>query len=251
MRERGQTTDYELAERNTRAAIREQSCGEEQASRLVESFKTVCDKQNAEDPFSVGWPIIEDACPYAGLGTKCDPVCAYCDMKHVCMYCPVKPRPAESGVDPPCPLRIPGCRCSTGLGPSILEYYCNAGNRFMGACVQGAGDEEFLEQEIADERFSEEETEEEDVTDGETEDDDLLEKSGNKTLFKEIGGEEPLDDEIEGEEFFEDESRRLYSPQSRESSFPSHVLIRTGFELRGLFVADLFYKSSISLKESF
>ena len=34
--------DYELAERNTQAVVREQSVEEEQASRLVDGFQPVC-----------------------------------------------------------------------------------------------------------------------------------------------------------------------------------------------------------------
>lgn len=42
MREQGHTIDYELAERNTRAALRDQSVEEEEASRLVDGFQPVC-----------------------------------------------------------------------------------------------------------------------------------------------------------------------------------------------------------------
>lgn len=42
-RQQGQIIDYELAERNTRAVICEQSVEEEQASGLVDNFMTVCD----------------------------------------------------------------------------------------------------------------------------------------------------------------------------------------------------------------
>ena len=246
MRKQGQTIDYELVERITRAVLRERSVEEERASRLVDGFKTVCaifvnitlqilfnaDKnKKAEDPFFVGWPITEEDCPYTGLGTKCNRVCFYCHMKHVCMHCALKPRSAEPSADPLCPLRIPGCRCSTGAGPSIAEYYCNASDRFMGAYVQGARDEEFFRGEVENEEYFEE-TEGEDVIEDETEDDELLEESGNERLFGEIGGEEPLDDENEGEEIVDDEARRLYSPQSSElffrarSSQPDCILSR-------------------------
>lgn len=207
-RQQGQIIDYKLAERNTRAVICEQSVEEEQASGLVDNFMT-----NAEDPLFVGWPIVEEDCPYARLGTKCDPFCVYCDMKHVCMHCALYPSSAESSVDPPCPLRIPGCRCSTGAGPSIREYYCNAGDRFMGAYVQGAGEEEYLEAEIEDEECFEEKTKERDVIEEENQDSEFVEESGNERLFKEIGGGGPLE-ENKGEEFAEDETQRLYSPQS-------------------------------------
>lgn len=43
MRKQGITIDYELAERNTRAVLREQSIEEKQASRLVDGFQPVCD----------------------------------------------------------------------------------------------------------------------------------------------------------------------------------------------------------------
>ena len=149
--------------------------------------------------------MIEEGCPYVGLGTKCDPICVYCDMKHVCMHCALKPRSVEASIDPPCPMRIPGCRCSSSdAGSSILEYFRHAGNPFMGACMQDARDEERLE----------EETGEDDIIEEETEDDGLLEASGNKSSFNVIGGEEALDDENENEEFFKDDTRNFLSPQS-------------------------------------
>lgn len=158
--------------------------------------------------------MIEEGCPYFELGTNCDTICVYCDMKHVCMYCALKPRSTEASIDPPCPMRIPGCRCSSDSGLSIRDYYCDAGNPFMGACMQGARDEEFIEEEIEDEECLEEEAGEDDVIEEEPEDDGLLEASGNKSLFKVIGGEEPLDDENEDEEFVKDDTRNFLSPQS-------------------------------------
>ena len=167
--------------------------------------------QNGEDLL---WPMIEEGCPYVGLGTKCDPICVYCDMKHVCMHCALKPRSVEASIDPPCPMRIPGCRCSSDAGPSILEYYCHAGNPFMGACVQDARGEEFIEEEIEDEECLEERTGEDDVIEEERGNDGLLEASRNKSLFNVIGGEEALDDENENEEFVKDDNRKFLSPQS-------------------------------------
>lgn len=99
----------------------------------------------------------------------------------------------------------------------------------MGAYVQGAGDEEYLEAEIEDEECFEEKTKERDVIEEENQDSEFVEESGNERLFKEIGGGGPLE-ENKGEEFAEDETQRLYSPQSRKSSFPNQVfLICTAF----------------------
>lgn len=248
-RKQGQIVDYELAERDTRAVACEQSIEEELASRLVDSFKLVSaispsislrlfsaltNKQNSEDPCFFAWPTIEEDCSYARLGAKCDPVCVYCDRKHICMHFALNPSSAEPSVDPPCPLRIPGCRCSTGAGPSIPEYYCNAGDRFIGAYVPGAGNEEFLEAEIEGERF-EEDIEEECVIEAETKDNGLVEKRGNEKLFRETEGGEPLDDGNKGEDFVEHETQGLYSPQSRKSSLWSQAfLTHTAFELRDL-----------------
>ena len=249
-RNQGQIVDFELAERNTRAVICEQSVEEEQASRLVDSFKTVSaispsissrllsaltNNQNSEDPLFFGWATTEDDCSYARLGTNCDPVCVHCDRKHICMHCASNPSSAEPSVDPPCPLRIPGCRCSsTVMGPSISEYYCNAGDRFIGAYMQGAGDEEFLEADIEGERF-EEDIEEEGVIEAKTMDNGLVEKSGSETLFRETEGGELLDDKGKGEDFVEHETQGLYSPQSRKSSLWSQAfLIRPASELRDL-----------------
>ena len=228
MRTQGQPIDYELAERNTRAAIREQSVEEEQASRLVDGFQPVCGihldivlrpffdakrEQNGEVTSLVGWQTTEDEYPYASLGTKCDHVCVYCDLKHVCMHCTPKPRSVEARIDPPCPLRIPGCRCSTGGGASIFEYYCNTGDPFMGAYVQGAEDEEFFQEEIGDEEDFEE-TGEEDVIEKETDYDGLLEDGASGGFLREVGGEKPLDDETGGEDFVESMAPPLFSPLS-------------------------------------
>ena len=158
--------------------------------------------------------MIEEGFPYVGLRTNCDPICVYCDMKHVCMHCALKPRSVEASIDPPCPMRIPGCRCSSDAGPSILQYYCHAGNPFMGACMQGARDEESIEEEIEGEDCLEAETGEDDVVEEENEDDGLLEASGNQSLFNVIAGEEPLDDENEDEELIKDSTRNVLSPQS-------------------------------------
>lgn len=46
MRQQGQHIDYELAEHNTRAILREQSVEEEQASRLFAGFQPVCGKSS-------------------------------------------------------------------------------------------------------------------------------------------------------------------------------------------------------------
>lgn len=171
------------------------------------------EKQDAEDTFFAAWPLNEEECLYAGLGTKCDPFGVYCDLKHVCMQCALKLRSAEASIDPPCPLRIPGCRCSTGAGPSMPEYHCNIGSPVMGTYVQGAGSENSLEKEIGDEEYVEEENREEHFVE-ETEIDEPLEDSENERLFKGIGGEKSLDDENDGEEFVEEETRNLCSPQS-------------------------------------
>ena len=125
MLEQGQTIDCELAERNTRAVLCAQSVEEEEASRLVDGFQPVYEipldivsrsyspaltkRQNADDIFFVGWPTMEEDCPNADFGTKCDPVCVYCDMEHVCMDCALKSGSTKASIDPPCPLRIPGC----------------------------------------------------------------------------------------------------------------------------------------------
>ena len=125
MYEHGQTIDFELEERNTQAESREQSAEEEHASRLVEGFRPVGNifltycfliysalitKQDAEDKFFSGWPLNEDDCLSAGLGTRCDPSCGYCEMKDVCIQCALKLPSMEASVDSLCPLRIPGCR---------------------------------------------------------------------------------------------------------------------------------------------
>ena len=121
----GQTIAFELEERNTQAESREQSAEEEHASRLFEAFRPVRNifltycfliisalitKQGAEGVFFSGWPLNEDDCLSAGLGTKCDPFCVFCDKKDVCMQCALKPYSKEASFDPLCPLRIPGCR---------------------------------------------------------------------------------------------------------------------------------------------
>ena len=129
------------------------------------------------------------------------------------MHCALKSRSAEASIDPPCPLRIPGCGCSTGAGPSVLEYCRNTGDPFMSAYVQGAGDKEVFEEEIEDGEYSEE-AGEEDFIEEETEDDGYVEDSGNEILFKDVGGEEPLDDENEGDELVDDGTLDLFTPQS-------------------------------------
>ena len=121
----GQTIGFELKERNAQAESREQSAAEEHASRLLKGlqpvgniflthcfliFSALITKQSAEDKFLSRWRLNEDDCLSAGLGTKCDPFCAYCDMKDVCIQCALKPCSMEASVDPLCPLRIPGCR---------------------------------------------------------------------------------------------------------------------------------------------
>lgn len=170
-------------------------------------------EQNNEVTSFVGWPTTEDEYPYAGLGTKCDHVCVYCDLKHVCMHCAPDPRSVEAR-DPPCPLRIPGCRCSTGAGPSTFEYYCNTGDPFMGAYVQGAEDEESFQEEIGDEEDFEGETGEEDVVENETDYDGLLEDDASERFLREVGGEKSPDDETAGEDFVESMGPPLFSPPS-------------------------------------
>ncbi len=176
-------------------------------------------EQNNDVTSFVGWPTTEDEYPYAGLETKCDHVCVYCDLKHVCMHCTLDPRSVEARIDPPCPLRIPGCRCSTGAGPSTFEYYCNTGDPFMGAYVQGAEDEEFFREEIGDEEDFEEETGKEDVLEKETDYDGLLEDDASERFLREVGGEKSLDDETDdktaGEDFVESMAPPLFfSPPS-------------------------------------
>ena len=129
-------------------------------------------------------------------------------MKHVCMYCVLKTRSTEASNDPPCPLRIPGCRCSIGAGPSILESYCNTEDPFMGACLQGAEHEGLMD-------YFKGKTGEGDVIEEQIEDDKLLEGSEYERLFREFGSEEHfLDNEHEGKESFEDNTPTLHSPQS-------------------------------------
>ena len=84
----------------------------------------------------------------------------------------------------------------------------------MGACVQGAGKEELLDEEIEDEECFEEETEEDGGIEQEIEGDGFFAASGNKNLFNVIGGEEPLGDEDEDEELIEDDTRNFFGPQS-------------------------------------
>lgn len=167
-------------------------------------------KQNIEDIFFVGWPTTEEECPYAGLGTKCEPVCVCCDMKHVCMHCALQPRSAEVRIDPPCPLRIPGCQCSTGAGPSVFDYYCNTGDPFMGAYVQGGRKENLLQEEIENEEYFEE-TREEDVVEEETDDDECLEDGGNEDFFED---RETFNDETGGDDIDENKTPPLFSPVS-------------------------------------
>lgn len=125
-------------------------------------------------------------------------------MKHVCMHCALKPRSVEASIDSSCPMSIPGCRCSNVVGPSILEYYRNIGNPFMGARMQGVRDEKCLEKE----------TGQDDVIEEETGHDGLLEASGNKSLSNVFGCEEPLDGEDKDQEPLEDDRRNFLNPQS-------------------------------------
>ena len=118
------TIGSDLEERNRQAESHKQPAAEEHASRLLKAFQPVGNilltmfsnllstnnKQGAEDKFFSRWPLNEDNCLSAGLGTKCDPFCAYCGMKDVCIPCALKPCSMEAGVDQLCPLRIPGCR---------------------------------------------------------------------------------------------------------------------------------------------
>ena len=121
----GQTIGFGPEKRNTQAEFREQSAAEEHASRLLEGFQPVGNyfpdilfsnllstdnEQGAEDKFFSRWPLSEDDCLPAGLGKKCDPFCAYCDVKDVCIQCALKPCSMEASVEKLCPLRIPGCR---------------------------------------------------------------------------------------------------------------------------------------------
>ena len=165
-------------------------------------------EQNNEVTSFVGWPTTEDEYPYAGFGTKCDHVCVYCDLRHVCMHCTLDPRSVEART--PCPLRIPGCRCSTGAGSSTFEYYCNTGDPFMGAYVQGAEDEEFFQEEIGDE----EDFEEEDVVEKETDYDGLLEDDASERFPRDFGGEKSPDDETAGEDFVESMASPLFFSSS-------------------------------------
>lgn len=103
-------------------------------------------------------------------------------MKHVCMHCALEPRSVEASIDLPCPKRIPRCTCSTVVEPSILQYYCNIGNPFMGTGMQVVRDENCLEEENRDG----------DVIEEETRDDGIFEASRNESLSNVIGGEEPL-----------------------------------------------------------
>ena len=117
------------------------------------------------------------------------------------MHCALKSRSEEVRIDPPCPLRIPGCRCPTGAGPSISEYYCSTGDPFMGAYVLGEGEEKLLQEEIEDEEYFEE-TREEYVVDEETDDKDFL---------KEVGDRKPLNDETGSGDIDENKTPPLFS----------------------------------------
>lgn len=171
------------------------------------------EKQSAEDRLFVGWPLSEDQCHHAGLGTDCDPFGVDYDMKHNSAHCALENRSTGARIDPPCPLRIPWCRCSTGAGP-VPEYYNNTSDPFMGAYMQNARDEEHLEGEFEDEEFIEEETGEEDAVEEETERNGVLEDNENERLTTDIQRERPLGDEDEGENSVEDKTRDLCSPQS-------------------------------------
>ena len=108
----------------------------------------------------------------------------------------------EASSDPPCPLRIPGCRCPTGVGPS------NTGNPFMGACVQGTTDESLPVDVIKDYVRFKEDTVEQEVIEGQIENDDgLLNDSRNTILLKANQGEEYFRNGSKREEVPEDESQ--------------------------------------------
>lgn len=101
-----------------------------------------------------------------------------------------------------------------GAGPSVLEFYCKISDSFIGAHVQGAGDEEVLEDDIEVEEAFEEQTGEEDVVEEQTEHDEFLEDSGIKRSIEEIGGKEAFNGGKKDEDFVEDETPNLQSPQS-------------------------------------
>ncbi|KAM0799372.1 hypothetical protein BDR22DRAFT_964025 [Usnea florida] len=176
-----QTTGSDLEERRAQAESRKQPAAEEHASRLLNGFQP-----GAEDKVFSRWPLNEDDCLSAGLGTKCDPFCAYCDMKDVC---------------------IP---CFAGTGPSILEY---TGGWIVGDSTQSVGDDDICRKEVDDEAYVEGVTEEEDFFE-EVQDDDSLNDSGNEGFFQGFRHEEPVDDENGSEKFVDEEIRDLRSPQS-------------------------------------
>ena len=204
MRKQGQAIDYEPAERNTQAVDHGQVVEGEQALRPKDGFRT-------------------EECLYAGIGIECDSVCIYCDMKHVCLCLYLKPCSVEASIEPPCPLRIPGCRCSTGADPS---YNCKTNESFVGACRQGAGDEEILVEELEDKGYFEEKTGEEDVTEGQTEDDGLVKDGSNEDVFNFPRGGGSLEDEHEGEIIVEEGTRKI---GNEDSPWPLSATFWKGF----------------------
>ena len=174
-REHGQRADHELAELNEQATLREQSIGEVQAFTLTSGFQPICGK----DTVFLGWPSAEEECAYARLGMESNASSVYCDLQHVCSSWALKAHATEASSDPPCPLRIPGCGCPTGVGSS------NTGYSFMGACVQGTRDERLPVNVIKDYVRFKEDTVEQEAIEGQIEDDDgLLNDSRNTILLK-------------------------------------------------------------------
>ena len=197
-RKHGEMADHELAELNEQAILREQSIGEAQAFALTGGFQPI----GGKDTVFLGWPLAEEECTYARLGMESNPFSVYCDTQHVCSSCVLKAHATEASSDLPCPLRIPGCRCLTGVGPT------NTGNPFMGACVQGTTDERTPVDIIEDFVRFNEDTMEQEAIEGQIEDDDgLLNDSRNTTLLKANQGEEYFRNENKREEVPEDESQ--------------------------------------------
>lgn len=93
----------------------------------------------ARTPFwGGGWRLAADECAYTRLGMGTSSSSIYGDMQQLWSSfssCALKTHATEASSDPPCPLRVPGCRCLTGVGPS------STGDPFMGAYVQGTADE--------------------------------------------------------------------------------------------------------------
>ena len=158
----------------------------------------------------LGWPLAEEGCAYARLGMKSNPSSMDCNTKHISSAGVLKAHATEVSSDPPCPLGIPGCRCTTGVGPSV------SGDLLTEACVQGTTDESLPVDVIEDCVSFKEDTMEQEAIERQIEDDGgLLNNSKIRRLLEANEGEDHLRNDSKREEVPEDETQ-LPSPSQHE-----------------------------------